>query len=510
MKKGKVFLVGAGPGDPGLLTVKGRRCLQQAEVVIYDNLCNPSLLKEVPQKAKIIFGGKHSGLQSLSQIKIERWMVRYALSGKYVVRLKGGDPFVFGRGAEECATLQKHGIEFEVVPGVTSAIAVPAYAGIPVTHRDCSSGFTVVTAYEDPNKSQTLLDYKILAQFPGTLVFLMGVKRLKYVAENLISHGKSPHTPVALIRWGTRTFQQTLIGKLADISSKIEKVGFRPPSVIVIGEVVRCRKEIQWFERRPLFGRRIVITRAQEQAGELSERLWELGAEVLELPTIQIERVKSAAVCRSIKKVADFDWVILTSPWAAEFFLDSVLEEHGDIRVLSGIKFAVIGPTTASKLRARGLSVALQPVIHTSEGFAAHCKRLGNWQQKRVLLPRSNIARDVLELTLRRLEARVHPVVIYRNKAPKPSWQVDALYRMGADEILFTSSSTVKNFEQLLRNRNLISHPMRKLLRQCRMISIGPTTSDTLRKLGFRVHAQAKEASVEGLIRCLTRISCRA
>ncbi len=505
---GKVYLVGAGPGDPGLMTVRGLECLRQARVVIYDNLCNPSLLRYAPQDSEIVFAGKHSGLKTLTQNRIERLMIHRAQLGKIVVRLKGGDPFVFGRGAEEAAALRKNKIPFEVVPGITSAIAVPAYAGIPATHRDYSSGVAIVTAYEDPKKRESILDYQTLAKFPGTLIFLMGVKRLKEVVEKLVNHGKSSQTPVALIRWGTRGMQQTLVGKLKDIAQKSEQIDFRPPAVIVVGEVVRCRKDLQWFEQKPLFGRRIVVTRAREQAGEWAGRLRELGAEVIELPCIEIERANSVQLQHVIKKIRAWDWIFFTSPWAVEFFLDAVIAEHGDIRVLVKSKLAVIGPTTAAKLKTYGLSDALQPRVHTSMGLASEIHRWNSlrnysWKGQKVLLPRSEIGREETEKELRKLGAETYPVTVYRNKKPKWRWEIEALQRVGADTVIFTSSSIVENFGILLKDPKQIPPATRKLLKNCKFISVGPMTSAAMKKMKFHVHAEAKTATLENLIQAM-------
>jgi uroporphyrinogen III methyltransferase / synthase len=412
-----------------------------------------------------------------------------------VVRLKGGDPFVFGRGAEEAATLKKNRIPFEVVPGITSAIAVPAYAGIPVTHRDYASGFAVVTAYEDPSKKDFRVNYQSLVRFPGTLLFLMGVIQIRSVTEQLIACGKSPSTPVAMIRWGTRGFQQALTGTLQNIAELVEKKDFRPPAVVVIGDVVKCRKQIQWFENLPLFGKRVVVTRTREQASELSRRLMDLGAEVIELPTIQIEPVQSQQVSNSIRNVKSYDWIVFTSPWAARFFLDEVLKFHADLRVLSGIQFAAIGPATASILRERGLSVQFQSRIHTSQALGKGLGSLKKIPGARILISRSEIADREIESKLRRAGARVRAVTFYRNVRPKPSWELQALYRFGADFVTFTSSSTAENFVRLVGKEWL-----RKARKKLQCVSIGPSTSKTLRSLGISRVLQAKTASMEALV----------
>jgi uroporphyrinogen III methyltransferase / synthase len=504
MRKGKVYLVGAGPGDPGLITVKGRDCLRRAEVVIYDNLCNPYLLREASSSAEIIYAGKHSGSPSVSQSRIDRLMSQRALAGKLVVRLKGGDPFVFGRGGEEALALRQKGISFEVIPGITSATAVPAYAGIPVTHRDYSSGFAVVTAYENAGKREPL-NYHALARFPGTLIFLMGVKRLPEMIQNLIASGKSPQTPVALIRWGTRGLQETLTGNLRNIAERAQRAEFRPPATVVVGDVVKCRAHLQWFERRPLIGKRVVITRSRDQEGAFASKLINLGAEVIELPTIQIRPLKTGAVRNAVNRACQWDWIVFTSAWAVEFYLDAVLATHGDIRILKNAKFAAIGQSTAAKLKERGLKVELVPSIQSNEGLidAILKRKKLEWEGKQVLLPRSEIAKSDIAQVFKKVGADVHSIAIYENILPKIKWEALALERIGADYVVFTSSSTAENFFKLIKPQNGFSKKTCRLLLSCRFISIGPSTSATIRKLGFKVFAEAKQHNLDGLIKRL-------
>ncbi len=507
MKKGMVHLVGAGPGDPGLITVHGLARLRGADVVIYDNLCNPMLLRETQPGIEIIYAGKHSGQATLAQSRIERLMIRRALQGRDVVRLKGGDPFVFGRGAEEAAALRRAGVPFDVTPGVTSAIAVPAYAGIPPTHREHSSGLAIVTAYEDPGKGSSLLDYEVLARFPGTLLFLMGVKRLEPLVTQLCHFGKPKSTPVALVRWGTRGFQETLVGTLGDIVTQAQAKKFSPPAVIVVGDVVRCRKTISWFERLPLFGRRIVVTRSRDQAGEIARRLRELGAEALELPAIELVPARGAALRRAVRQAEEWDWIIFASGPAVDFFLDAVLAGSGDLRALARAKLAVLGASTAARLTARGLKAFLQPKMATASGLRAALRRRGDWRGRRVLLPRSGIGGREIENALRSWGARVSAVTAYRNRRPRLTWEWDAIGRVGADTVVFTSSSTAENFGKLLGERARKSTPAAKVLKACRYISIGPSTSATLQKMGLKVHAQARTPSIEGLIAALKRMA---
>ena len=507
MKKGRVFLVGAGPGFPGLITVRGMECLRTADVILYDSLCNPFLLHQAPPRARIIFAGKHAGDRSLTQEQIERLMVKHALAGRKVVRLKGGDPFLFGRGAEEAECLARHRIPFEIVPGVTSAIAAPACAGIPVTERDLASGVAMITAHENPRKDGDALDYPALARFPGSLVVLMAVKSLHEVAGRLLAAGKPGDTPAAVISAGTRGFQKTVTGTLGMIVQRCAEACIRPPALAVIGEVVRCRDQLSWFEKLPLFGKRIVVARAREQAGSLSSKLWELGAEVLEIPLIEIQPIRSRTLREAVRKAAQWAWIVFTSPWAVRFLLDEVLRRHGDIRVLGRAKLAVVGPTTASRLAEYGLRHSLMPTrIQTEDELARHFRRHASTLGLRgckLLLPRSSLSPGNLERVLRRLGAQVSAFPLYRNVPPNLTWELDALERIGADIVTFTSSSTAENFTRLLRKPGALSSSAQRMLRSCKHVSIGPSTSAMMRRLGMRVHAEARVQTMDGLVACL-------
>jgi uroporphyrinogen III methyltransferase / synthase len=507
MQKGRVALVGAGPGDPGLMTIKGLERLREAEVVIYDNLCNPLILRDAPPRAEIIYAGKHSGIASITQEKIEKLMIQRAMSGKRVVRLKGGDPFVFGRGGEEAAALNKRGIRFEVIPGISSAIGVPAYAGIPVTHRDHSSAFTVVTAYEDPDKTDATLDYRTLARMPGTLVFLMGVKRLPLITETLTRLGKEPKTPAAVIRWGTRGLQQTVVGTLETIASRAEKAKLRPPSVLVVGDVVKCRESVKWFEKRPLLGKRILVTRTRQQASILSNRLLELGAEVMELPTLEIEAFKLTAKLRTIiQNIQGFDRIIFTSSWAAQSFFDLFFKIHDDLRALSHVKIVSIGPGTGWKLNEYRLKADFQPSLSSREGILKLARsKAAEWRGKNVLIPQSNLADDSLEKGLRKLGARVSSIVVYRNRIPKVDWQLQALEKTGLDIVTFASSSSVEHLLTLCKRK--ASPAVLKMIKTSKIFSIGPMTSKAVRLRGLKLHREARPYDLDGLIDALTRYS---
>lgn len=501
--EGKVFLVGSGPGDPGLLTVRGKECLQRAEVVLYDNLCNPFLLRGLSQGAKVLFAGKHAGERSVTQKQIERMMIRYARAGKQVVRLKGGDPLLFGRGAEEAEILSKAGIPFEIVPGITSAIAVPAYAGIPVTHREYASGVAMITAHESSRKREERLDYPSLAKFPGSLVVLMGVKSLDEVAHRLVRAGKSIKTPVAAIHWGTRGFQKTVTGHLGNIVERARTARLQAPSVAVIGEVVKCRKTIRWFERKPLFGRKILLAGSQSVSQNLSKLLRERGAEVLDIPMIHIRRERNLQTRMALRRLRRWSWVILTSPSAAKIFLSAVCEIYDDVRALAGVRLATVGDATDEVLRSYNLRADLVSRTATGQGLVAALRRCKfSWSGAEVLLPRSSLARKEIEEGLYQLGARPYPVVFYRNEAPRWTWELDAVERVGADSVVFTSSSTVKHFALFLRK---LSKKTASRLRCAKKISIGPSTSKTLRQCGVDVVWQASKPSAEEIVRTIVK-----
>lgn len=498
-KTATVYLAGAGPGHPGLITVRALECLARADVVIYDYLSNPAFLRNAKTSAEIIYAGKQSANHTLSQAAIERLMIERARAGKTVVRLKGGDPYLFGRGGEEAATLRKHGIPFEVIPGVTAATAATAFAGIPVTHRAHASAVAMITGHEDPAKKHGAIDYKNLASFQGTLVFFMGVERLETIASELIRHGKRRSTSTALVRWGTTGRQQTLVGKLSDIGAKARKSGFKPPALIVIGDVVGLRVKLNWFEKLPLFGKRVVVTRTRTQAGELSRRLEELGADVLELPTIEIVPPRNPRpLHEAIARIRQFDWLVFTSPNGVGFFFDAYMKRHGDIRRLGNVRLAAIGPATAAKLAGRGLRVDLMPREFVAERVAAEMKRQPG--RGRVLLARADIARDALPRLLRKAGYQVEEITAYETRAPAKSRTVEELMKRGTDLVTFTSSSTAENFVRLVGKSRLRGIPGRP-----RFVSIGPVTSATMRKLGLKVWRQAPVHTIPGLVECILR-----
>lgn len=502
-RKGKVYLVGAGPGDPKLLTLRGKECLEQADVVLYDYLANPTLLQHAPTTAERIYVGRRGRGRYEDQSEINRLMIDRARQGQVVVRLKGGDPFVFGRGGEEAEAVAAAGIDFEVVPGVTAAVAVPAYAGIPVTHRTLASTLTVVTGHEDPSKGTTVIDWPKLAQTSGTLVFMMGMKTLPMIVARLLEDGRSPETPVAAVRWGTRAEQRTVIGTLKDIVGKVEQAHLEPPTVIVVGEVVKLREQLNWFEKRPLFGRRVVLTRAQEQAGEFAQLLAAFGAEVIEAPTIQIVPPASwDDIDRAISRLADYAWLIFTSLNGVKPFMDRLKLARKDSRVLAHLQICAIGPRTAQELGRFGVSPDVVPAEYQAEGLLAALAGR-DLRGKRVLIPRAEVAREILPEQLRVMGATVDVVPVYRTVAPAADLS-RLKEQIGAgtiDVVTFTSSSTVRNFVDMVGGVDEARRLGVKMVIAC----IGPVTAQTAEENGLPVTIVAPENTVPALADAIVR-----
>ena len=506
---GIVYLVGAGPGHPKLITVKGLECLRQADAVVYDRLANPRLLREVGNGAELIYVGKTAGKHPVPQEEINALLIEKGREGKVVVRLKGGDPFVFGRGGEEAEALVEAGIPFEVVPGVTSAIAAPAYAGIPVTHRGYTSAFAVITGHEDPTKDDSDIDLAKISTGIDTLVFLMGVGNLPLIVEQLVKHGRSPQTPVALIRWGTEPRQEVVLGVLDDIVEKVQKAGLKPPAVIVVGKVVSLREKLCWFDRldrRPLLGKRVLVTRSREQASVLSERLMELGAEPVEFPVIQIVPPDDySPLDEAICRLSSYDWLIFTSVNGVKAFVERLIAQGKDIRALGGIKICAIGPATAAELSRYCLNVDYVPKKYVAEAIV---EGIGDVGGLRILLPRADIAREMLAVELAEAGADVDEVVAYRTVLGDSfDEQVkDMLLASEIDIVTFTSSSTVRNFVAMMRHGDgsTVSGAMlAEMLKGVTVACIGPITEGTARELGIKVDVVAEEYTIEGLIRAI-------
>ena len=500
--KGKVYLVGAGPGDPGLITLRGKACIQRADVIIYDYLASPELLKWAHPEAELIYAGKMGGAHILSQDQINTLIIAKASQGHVVTRLKGGDPFIFGRGGEEAEALAAAGISFEIVPGVTSVIAAPAYAGIPLTHRQLTSVVTFVTGHEDPHKSESRINWPALAQSQGTLVFLMGVKNLPQITQKLIKHGMSTDTPVALVRWGTTPRQVTVEGSLANITERVQTAGLKAPAIIIIGAVVRLREILGWYEKRPLFGKRVIVTRARQQAGDLVRRLSELGAECLEVPTIRIVPPDDwRPLDQAITRIGNYDWLIFTSVNGVDHFFKRMAAGGKDARALSRIQTAGIGPATAQRLLAFGLKTDVLPKNYHAESVVEAFADM-DIRGAKILLPRAEKARPVLPRELTRMGATVEQITVYRT-LPLPEQRkplIQALESGSVDLITFTSSSTVRNFKDLLP-----ADRFDRLLNRVTIASIGPITSATAKELGFNVHIAAQAYTIPGLCKAILR-----
>jgi len=495
MKTGKVYLVGAGPGDPGLITQKGISCLQMADAVVYDHLLDEVLLANAPAGAEKIYVGKSATVHAMEQDEINRLLVRKAKAGKTVVRLKGGDPFVLGRGGEEAGELEREGVPFEIVPGVTSAIAVPAYAGIPLTHRTMASSFAVITGHEDPTKAVNSIAWDKIGTGVDTLVFLMGMKNLPDIVAKLIEHGRPPHTPVAVIKDGTRPGQKTVTGTLADIVKKVEEHKLGPPSVIVVGRVVSLRDKLRWFDNRPLSGQRVLVTRARRQASALSKLLLEKGAQPVELPAIDIRPAdNSAELDTAIGHLPDYHWVIFTSVNGVDAFFTRLAALKLDSRALHGRKIGAIGPATAAELEAHGLKADYCPAVYTGAGLVEGLKSLKISGQK-FLLPRADIADAELSSGINSLGAKAYEVTAYCTVADRSAVEkaVKLIGEGEIDIITFTSSSTVSNLMSALgRDAKLPA----KVLTAC----IGPRTMETAVRYGLKVDILAKEQTIPGLV----------
>lgn len=483
-----VYLVGAGPGDPGLVTVRGRQLLEEADVVVYDRLAPRAVLDLAPEAAVRIDVGKAPGRATMSQDEINDLLVEHGRSGKAVVRLKGGDPFVFGRGGEEVEALAAAGVPFEVVPGVTSAVAAPAYAGIPVTHRGLSTHVTVVTGHEDPTKGATGVDWEALARAGGTLVVLMGAGRLDEITAALVRGGLAPDTPAAAVMWGTTPRQRTIRCPLEALPA----AGVEAPAAVVVGDVAGL--DLSWFERRPLFGRRVVVTRAREQASDLRARLEALGADVVELPSIAVRPLPF-----TLPDLAGYAWVVFTSANGVAAFFERGLAPLGlDARALAGCRVAAIGPGTADALAARGIGADLVPERAVAEALVdAFPDPAPAFPGERVLLPRAAVARDVLPDGLRERGYAVEIVPVYETVPGEPDpGELAAVRRGEVDAITFASSSTVTNL------LNLLGAPPDP---QPSVIAIGPVTAATAAEAGLRVDGVASDHTIEGVVDALLR-----
>ncbi|MFQ3573292.1 MAG: uroporphyrinogen-III C-methyltransferase [Thermodesulfovibrionales bacterium] len=495
MKKGKVYIVGAGPGDIGLLTIKGLKALKKAEVVVYDFHLNAQMLNYIDHKAEFVYAGKRGGHHEMTQEQINQTLVNYAREGKIVCRLKGGDPFVFGRGGEEALALSDAGIDFEIIPGISSAIAAPAYAGIPVTHRRYSSSFAVVTGNEDITKPTSTIDWEHFARGFDTLVFLMGIKNIESITKKLIENGRDPLTPAAVIRWGSRPDQLTLVSNLSEIAGLIQQDHIRPPAVMIVGEVVNIRERLKWYEKKPLFGHRILITR---EYNEDYEPLEDLGAEIFEFPTIKtVEPDDYTGLDRAIERLDYYNWLVFTSPKGVSFFFQRLIDRDKDVRDLKGLKICTVGKKTAEAVKKWGIRVDITPDEFNSEGlvkkFEETCKDLS---ALKILLPRALEARDVFPDMIRQNGGIIDTPVAYKSIKPeRHGKRLQRFLKEGRITIAtFTSVATFTNFLDIMGEEAI------GFLRSVVIASIGPVTTKAIQQAGLTVSIMPKEATITSMV----------
>lgn len=497
-KNAKVYLVGAGPGDPGLLTLKAASIIKVCDVLIYDNLVNQSILELTSDDCEKIYAGKKANEHTLKQEEINDLLVEKAQSANIIVRLKGGDPIVFGRGAEEAEYLLKHQVPFEIIPGITSALSAPIYAGIPVSHRDYNSAFMVLTGHEDPEKEVSFLDWQNIANFKGTLIVLMGVKNLKAITDKLIILGRNPDEPSALIYQGTTPEQKTLTAKLSTIADLSLKHAMHPPCIFISGKVVTLREKINWFETLPLFGKNIAITRSKDQNQSLRSSLTALGASVIELSSIKISTPDNFdSVDSAIKNINLYDWLIFTSVNGVTHFCHRLFDTGFDARYLSKIKIAAIGSITAKELLKYGLKADFIPEKFLSKEIVSGLNQINEIKNKKFLLARSNISRIEFADALINSGAQVEDLVVYKTEIDETTQQnINKILDIEKlDLITFTSPSTVENLLKMLTPKRF-----KDILKETIIASIGPVTSSTLKDLLGRVDIEASTHDIDGLL----------
>jgi len=498
MRKGKVYLIGAGPGDPGLMTLKGKKILEEADCIVYDRLAGNKLLSFVSPGAELIYAGKKPDAHTYKQEEINEILIRKALEGKIVARLKGGDPFLFGRGGEESIALFEHGISFEIVPGITSAIAVPAYGGIPVTHRHYNSSFTIITGHEDPDKENSSLDWKQIASGKDLLVILMGMGRLDKITASLIKYGRPEETPVALITEGTKGTQKTLVSDLRNIAMKAKEENLKPPVIIVIGENVLLREKMNWFETLPLFSKNIVVTRARAQASKLTDLLERYGANVIEFPVIRIKEPESYEdLDFAIENIKDYRWIIFTSQNGVKAFMERLYLKGKDARYTGDIKLCAIGSETAGELRRHGLIADYVPEKFIAEDLVKNFPKFEKGTG--ILIPRAKEARETIPEEMEKLGASVRLITAYETVIEEEEgFEIkEIIQEKKLDLITFTSSSTVKNFIAKIEKLNI----KKSDLNNTKFAAIGPITAKTAQKYGLKVEIMPDEYTIDGLVR---------
>lgn len=499
-KQGKVYLIGAGPGDPGLLGLKAKECLETADAVVYDRLADPRILAFARKDTEMVYVGKASANHTMRQPDINKLLVKLAQEGKTVARLKGGDPFVFGRGGEEAIELLEAGQPFEFVPGVTSAIAVAEYAGIPVTHRHVATSFAVITGHEDPTKGASTINWQGLATAVDTLVFLMGVENIEKISKQLIANGRSADCPAAVIRWGTHPEQRTLVTTLGSAAADVKANNLKPPAIFIVGEVVKLRQQLQWFDNKPLFGKTVIVTRARAQASELTKKLEAQGAKVIEVPAIKIVPAADyAPLDQAIGELNAYKWLVFTSANGVDYFFQRLLQAGKDARALASVKLAAIGSATAQALADRGLTADLVPSAYKAEELAEALARQIAKGDK-ILIARAKVAREVLPESLRKLGAQVDVVTAYETAADCENRDelLAALRDGSASVVTFTSSSTVTNLLKILGED-------KALLQKAALAAIGPVTAATLRQHGLTPAIEAEKYTIDGLMQAIEK-----
>jgi uroporphyrinogen III methyltransferase/synthase len=502
MKQGMVYLVGAGPGDYKLISVKALEYIQSADTIVYDRLADDRLLATARPDVELIYVGKASSDHTMRQEDINQLLVDKAKEGKQVVRLKGGDPFVFGRGGEEALTLVENQISFEIVPGITSAISVPAYAGIPVTHRGIATSFAVITGHEDPTKAESTIKWSHLAAAVDTLVFLMGVENLPHITTKLIENGRSADTPAAVIRWGTKPEQRVLVTTVGQAAADVEKHGIKAPAIFIVGDVVTLREQLAWFDQRLLFGKTALVTRSREQASALTSQLERLGAQCIEAPAIKLIPPESySELDEAVDKLAAYQWIIFTSANGVEHFFARLYDRKKDSRVLGNARIAAIGAQTAAKLKEYGILADIVPLEFRAEGIiAAMTGRIEPGMS--VLIPRALVARDILPEKLREMGAHVDVVPVYRTITGETDGEVlaEKLKTGEIDLVTFTSSSTVTNLLALLGSRGA------ELLKNAKIACIGPITAGTCLEHGVKPDVIADEYTIHGMVEAIMKV----
>lgn len=495
-KNGICYLVGAGPGDTGLVTLKAKELIENADVLVYDALSSPELLNWVKPNCEKIYAGKRALDHAIPQNELNQLLVKLTQEGKNVVRLKGGDPMIFGRGGEEAAELAQAGVEFEIVPGISSTIAGPCYAGIPVTHRDHCTQLTIFTGHEDPTKGFSSINYNQLAKAPGTKVFVMGVARIREITESLIEEGQDPETPMALTRWATTGKQRTIVGTVATIADIVEKTQFKSPAVATIGSVINERETLNWFEKKPLLGKRIVVTRTRPQAGQLSLELAKLGADVVELPTIRLEQPDDKeSFAETVTTAHEYDWLVFTSPNGVERFFDAFFATYKDARSLGGVRIAAVGPGTAKKINQYHFAVDLMPEKHIAEEVVQEFTNNQSVENQRILWVRPAEVRPIISEGLTALGAIVDDCIAYKTvmEDSDPTGAVKSFTEEGADIVTFASASAAENFFALKLNWP----------ENCKVASIGPITSTALAALNKIPQIEAREHNIPGLVQAI-------